>query len=75
MEVMSSLMIWTGIMAQHNISIPGGVVEDGDLIALISKKILTFGDAYSLQIARKEDELPVLLVALAVDAAHWGDDN
>lgn len=49
--------------------------EDGDLIALISKKILTIGDAYSLQIARKEDELPVLLIAIAVDAAHWSDDN
>ncbi|MBO4242705.1 MAG: hypothetical protein IKT14_06100 [Clostridiales bacterium] len=49
--------------------------EGSDLVALISKKLLTIGDSYVLQIADSRNELPVLLVALAIDAAHWSDDN
>ncbi|MBR2294849.1 MAG: LURP-one-related family protein [Clostridiales bacterium] len=51
-------------------------IFEGSLrIANISKKLLSFGDTYVLQTARDEDELPALLMAIAMDAAHWSDDN
>ncbi len=46
------------------------VIGSYGIVAHISKKILTWGDTYILNIASAADELPALLLALAIDAAN-----
>lgn len=41
----------------------------------ITKELFRWGDTYVLQIGEDADELPALMVAIAMDAAKCGSDN
>lgn len=51
-------------------------VTDGSrTVMTISQKLLSWGDTYRLCIENPRDEVPGLLLALAIDAANCADDN
>lgn len=51
-------------------------VKDGErTVMTISQKLLSWGDTYLLNIAKPTDEIPGLLLALAIDAANCTEDN
>ncbi len=50
-------------------------VMQGDMeIMSISKQLLSWGDTYTLNYTNPANELPGLLLVLAIDAAHCQDD-
>ena len=49
------------------------VMEGSRTVVHISRKFLTWGDTYVLDIANDADELPALMVAIAMDAARCTD--
>lgn len=51
------------------------VYEQSRLVVHISKKLFTWGDTYVLEIADDADELPALMVAIAMDAARCSEEN
>ena len=51
------------------------IYEQSRLVVHISKKLFTWGDTYVLEIADDEDELPALMVAIAMDAAKSSEEN
>ena len=44
--------------------------DNGYQVASIRKKIISWGDTYIISYDRAEDELPVLMLVLAIDAAN-----
>ena len=44
--------------------------RDGRCVLTISKKFLSWGDTYSLEYENPVDEIPALLLAIAIDAAN-----
>ena len=51
------------------------VYEQSRLVAHISKQLFRWGDTYVLDIANDADELPALMVAIAMDAAKCSEDD
>ena len=51
------------------------IFEQQRLVVHISRQLFTWGDTYVLDIQNYEDELPALMVAIAMDAAQCSDDN
>ena len=51
------------------------VYEGGRIIVNIDKQLFQWGDTYVLDIANPMDELPALMVAIAMDAAKCSEDN
>lgn len=49
--------------------------EDGNLAATIHKEWFHWGDTYVLDIADDEDEIPALMLVLAIDAANCSKNN
>jgi len=50
------------------------VTEGGRTVLTISKELLRFGDTYVLRFQDPRDELPGLLLVLAIDAANCDND-
>lgn len=50
------------------------VVGGGGTVMSISKKLFTWGDAYALRYTNPANEIPGLLLVLAIDAANCGND-
>ena len=46
--------------------------ENDELIASISKELLTFTDTYTIDVPRSENLLPALMVVLSIDADKCG---
>ena len=46
------------------------ITQDNQNIAFIHRKLISWGDAYALDIEKDENELPVLVLAIAIDAAN-----
>lgn len=51
------------------------VYEQSRLVVHISKQLFKWGDTYVLDIANDADELPALMVAIAMDAAKCSEDD
>ncbi|MBQ9608372.1 MAG: LURP-one-related family protein [Lachnospiraceae bacterium] len=51
------------------------VYEQSRLVVHISKQLFRWGDTYVLDIANDADELPALMVAIAMDAARCSEDD
>ena len=51
------------------------IYEQSRLVVHISKKLFRWGDTYVLEIADDADELPALMVAIAMDAARCSEEN
>ena len=51
------------------------VFEGERLVVRISKQLFRWGDTYVLDVVNDMDELPALMVAIAMDAAQCSDDN
>ena len=51
------------------------VFEGERLVVRISKQLFRWGDTYVLDVVNDMDELPALMVAIAMDAAQSSDDN
>ena len=49
--------------------------EQSRLVVHISKQLFAWGDTYVLDISNDADELPALMVAIAMDAARCSDSN
>ncbi len=51
------------------------VYEGSRLVVNMTKKLFTWGDTYVLDVTDDADELPALMVAIAMDAAMCSDNN
>ena len=51
------------------------VFEGERLVVRISKQLFRWGDTYVLDVVNDMDELPALMVAIAMDAAQCSDNN
>lgn len=51
------------------------VYEQSRLVVHISKQLFKWGDTYVLDIANEADEIPALMVAIAMDAARCSEDD
>ena len=51
------------------------VYEGSRLVVNIEKQLFQWGDTYVLDISNPADELPALMVAIAMDAAKCSDDD
>ena len=51
------------------------VYEQSRLVVHISKQLFRWGDTYVLDIANDADEIPALMVAIAMDAAKCSEDD
>ncbi|MCR5226554.1 MAG: LURP-one-related family protein [Eubacterium sp.] len=51
------------------------IFEQQRLVVHISRQLFTWGDTYVLDIQNYEDELPALMVAIAMDAARCSENN
>ncbi len=49
------------------------VTQGNRLVMEISKELFSWGDTYTLRYARPSDELPGLLLVIAIDAANCND--
>lgn len=51
------------------------IYDGGSTAAHISKEVLHWGDTYVIDFANAQDELPCLLLAIAIDAANCSSGN
>jgi uncharacterized protein YxjI len=51
------------------------ITRDGKLVATIERKVFSWANTFYLDILSPEDEVTVLALALAIDAAHRDSDN
>lgn len=51
------------------------VYEACSVVAKISKEIFSWGDTYVINYKNPKDELPVLMLAIAIDAANCSQNN
>jgi uncharacterized protein YxjI len=51
------------------------IFEQERLVVRISKQLFHWGDTYVLDVVNDMDELPALMVAIAMDAARCSDDD
>ena len=51
------------------------IYEGDEMVLGITKKVLTWGDTYVLDILREEDEIHGLLLVIAIDAANCKSSN
>jgi uncharacterized protein YxjI len=51
------------------------VIQGENILATMNRKILSWANVYYLEVPEEKNELPVLALSLAIDAAHHDDED